>query len=119
LRQMRDRLAPGGVAYLETPNIRSLVYRAGRLLHRLTGGRPRPVFTRLFPPQHVQYFTERGFRVLAEAAGLEVVWLDKRVLPFADLATAVTVALALSVLQAFDRLFGTPILLCAVVRRPV
>ena len=64
-------------------------------------------------------FTEQGFRVLAETAGLEVVRLNKRVLPFADLATSVLVALALSILQAFDRLFATPILLCAVVRRPV
>ena len=119
LRQVRDRLAPGGVAYLETPNIRSLVYRAGRLLHRLTGGWPRSIFARLFPPQHVQYFTERGFRLLAEAASLEVVRLDKRVLPLADLATAVPVGLGLSLLQGLDRLFGTPILLCAVVRRPV
>jgi SAM-dependent methyltransferase len=118
LREVRDRLAPGGVAYLETPNIRSLVYRTGRLLHRLTGGRPRPTFERLFPPQHVQYFSERGFALLAEMAGLEVARLDKRVLPRADLATSLLVGLGLSALQGLDRLFGTPILLCAVARRP-
>jgi 2-polyprenyl-3-methyl-5-hydroxy-6-metoxy-1,4-benzoquinol methylase len=118
LRQVRARLAPGGVAYLETPNIRSLVYRTGRLLHRLTGGRPRPTFERLFPAQHVQYFTERGFAVLAEKAGLEVARLDKRVLPRADLATSRVVGLGLTALQLLDRVFGTPILLCAVLRRP-
>jgi 2-polyprenyl-3-methyl-5-hydroxy-6-metoxy-1,4-benzoquinol methylase len=118
LRQLAERLQPGGVAYLETPNIGSLVYRVGTLLGTLTGGRPVALLERLFPPQHVQYFTEKGFAMLAGRAGLEVVDLQRRVLPFADLATSLPVRLGLAGLQLVDRLAGTEILLCALLRRP-
>jgi SAM-dependent methyltransferase len=118
LRQLGGRLAPGGVAYLETPHIRSLVYGVGRLLGALTGGRPRGLIDRLFPPQHVQYFTAEGFAFLAARAGLEVVHLGRRALPFSDLMTSLPVRVGLSGLQLLDRLAGREILLCALLRRP-
>ncbi len=115
----RRRLAPGGALYVETPNIRSAVYRLGRLLCRGTRCRPRALFERLFPPQHVQYFTVQGFERLAHQAGLEVVRLGTRVLPWADLAASVAVRAGLSIIQLADRLSGEGILIWAVLRRPV
>jgi hypothetical protein len=114
---LRSRLAVGGVAYLETPNIQSWVYRVGRWLSKATGGRPRAAIERLFPPQHIQYFTPLGFETLARRCGLEVAWLEKRRLPYRDLAVSRLVGIGLAGLQWLDWLCRTPILLCAVLRR--
>lgn len=119
LREIRKRLRPGGVAYLETPNIRSTVYRTGRGLSTLTHGWPAGLFERLFPPQHVQYFTAPSFAALAGAAGFEIVSKDTRVLPWDNIAAALPVRAALASMQALDRMIGAGILICAVLRRPL
>ncbi len=119
LREIRKRLRPGGVAYLETPNIRSTVYRIGRGLGALTHGRPKGLIDRLFPPQHVQYFTAPSFAALARAAGFEIVSIDTRVLPWSDIAAALPVRAALAAMQVLDRMIGAGILICAVLRRPL
>lgn len=113
-----QRLRPGGVTYLETPNIRSSVYQVGRLLCRLTAGRPVATFERLFPPQHIQYFTRESFTAMACDCGFEVVRLQSRPLPFADLATSLPIRVGLTGLQVVDQLTGNGILLCALLRRP-
>jgi SAM-dependent methyltransferase len=118
LRQVRGRIRPGGVLYLETPNIRSMVYRFGQALSKVTGGRPAELMQRLFPPQHVQYFTPRSFGSLARASGFDVVRLSERGLPSSDISASPGALVAIGALQAFDRLLGTEILLCAVLRRP-
>ena len=119
LLQIRKRLRSGGVAYLETPNIRSTVYRIGRGISSLTRGRPEQVIERLFPPQHVQYFTPSSFATLARTARFEVVSIDTRVLPWDDIAADLPVRAALAVIQSLDRLMGAGILICAVLRRPL
>lgn len=118
LRQVFIRLRPDGVLYLETPNINSMVYRFGRLLCQITGGQPRPVFERLFPPQHVQYFTNSSLATLAKQCGFEVVRLDHRTLPPTDISTSLPIRLGVAALQLLDLLFGSKILLCALLRRP-
>lgn len=110
------RLRPGGVLYLETPNIHSQIYRIGRLLSHAPGGLARAIVERLFPPEHVQYFTRASLQRLAAAAGLEVVALDSRPIPFAEIATSALVRAGLRVLQALDTAAGTEIILCAVLR---
>ena len=119
LRRVRDRMCPGGALYLETPNIRSAVYRFGQALARLTGGRPAGLIERLFPRQHIQYFTAESLAFLAERSGFEVVRLIQRGLPLSDIAASPLARLPIAVLQAFDRVAGTEILLCAVLRRPL
>ena len=119
LRDIRNRLRPGGVVYLETPNIQSAVYRIGCALNRLTGGRPEELFERLFPPQHVQYFTASSLAGLARTAGFEVVRVHSRVLPWGDIAASIPVRLATSALQLLDRGRGARILIWAVLKRPV
>jgi len=71
---VKRRLRDGGVIYVETPNIGSAVYGAGLLASRITGGRPRPIFERLFPPEHVQYFSRDGLKRAAEMAGLQLMF---------------------------------------------
>lgn len=119
LRRVRDRICPGGALYLETPNIRSAVYRFGRALARLTSGRPAGLIERLFPPQHIQYFTAKSLVFVAQGSGFEVVRLIQRGLPLPDIAASPWARMPIAVLQAIDRLAGTEILLCAVLRRPL
>jgi len=119
LQEIRSRLRPGGVAYLETPNIRSAVYCIGRVLCRMTRGWPPSLFNRLFPPQHIQYFTADGLAALASSSGFEVVQIKSRVLSWSDIAASWPVRASMAALQACDRLTGNRILLCATLRRPI
>jgi 2-polyprenyl-3-methyl-5-hydroxy-6-metoxy-1,4-benzoquinol methylase len=116
LQNIRARLRPGGVAYLETPNIRSMVYRIGRSLGGLTKAQ---FLDRLFPPQHLQYFTKASFGELCQTAGFEIVSIDTRVLPWDDIAASMPIRCGLSAIQLLDRCIGTRILICAVLRRPL
>ena len=74
----------------------------GWVLSRITGGRPTAIFERLFPSQHIQYFTRSSFATLAHECGFEVVQLDLRSLPFTDLAISLPIRLALTGVQLFD-----------------
>ena len=114
---IRRRLRPGGVVYIETPNAGSFVYRVGGILCNLTGARPRKLFERLFPPQHVQYFTPGSLAALAGTAGFEIVRIGTRVLPGSDIAASALVRLAMASLQVLDRCTSRCILIWAVLRR--
>lgn len=118
LREIRERLLPGGLVYVETPNIQSAVYRIGRALSRFTGGRLSGMLERLFPPQHVQYFTRTSLAELARSAGLEVVRMNTRVLPWSDIAASFAVRAAMSTMQLLDRVTEERILIWAILRRP-
>ncbi len=118
LEEIGRRLAPGGVTYLETPNIRSAVYRIGRWLSIVTGGRPAGLYDRLFPAQHIQYFTRQSLAMLARASGLEVIALGERTLPSGDIAANPLVRASMSAMQAIDRLTRERILIWVVLRRP-
>ena len=118
LSQVRSRLAPGGVLYVETPNIRSAVYTLGRVLSHVMASSGSGMIQRLFPPQHVQYFTTDSLSRLAREAGLEVVQVDTRVLPLSDIAASVATRCAVGILQAVDRVLRREILVWAVLRRP-
>jgi SAM-dependent methyltransferase len=115
--EVKRRLRRGGVAYFETPNITSHVYRLGRMLSVVSGGRPTSVFERLFPPEHIQYFSRIGFEKVVAASGLEIISLATRPLRFGDIGTSLWVRLAMSGIQVLDVLAGNAILLCLVARR--
>ncbi len=118
LREARTRLRPGGVVYLETPNIQSMVYQAGRILCDLTGGRPEKFFERLFPAHHVQYFTRTGLSDLAEKCGFEVVDIGLRRLLLADLGVSIPVRICVMALQLLDQLRREMVLIWVVLRKP-
>jgi 2-polyprenyl-3-methyl-5-hydroxy-6-metoxy-1,4-benzoquinol methylase len=71
------RLADDGLFYLETPNWLSAVYQLGRAAG---GARPRRVFERVFPREHMQYFTPAGLRLAVEGSGLRLVGIGTRAL---------------------------------------
>jgi|SRR5579863_1162208 len=119
LREVFRRLRPGGVVYLETPNIRSAVYSAARMLSYVFRGRKSNILERVFPPQHIQYFTRNGLAGLARECSFEVAWLGTRALAWDDIAASAAVCAGMAVLQQADRLIGSRILLCTVLRRPV
>jgi SAM-dependent methyltransferase len=110
------RLAPTGACYLETPNIRSCVYGLGRLVCNWTGYAP-ALIARLFPPEHIQYFSTRGLAGLARASGLDIAAMGTRILPAAEIAVSPPVRATLVTLQSIDRLLGREILLWVVLRR--
>jgi len=118
LREIRKRLRPGGVAYLETPNIRSAVYGTGRILSSLTGGRPAALYQRLFPAQHIQYFTRASLATLVKACGFELARMGTRALPWDDIAASGLVRAGMAGMQTLDRMTGERILIWAVLRRP-
>jgi 2-polyprenyl-6-hydroxyphenyl methylase/3-demethylubiquinone-9 3-methyltransferase len=118
LAEIRARLRPGGLAYIETPNIRSAVYRIGRMLSVLGGGRPAGLYERLFPPQHIQYFTSESLSMLIRSSGLDLAKIGKRRLPSLHVAASLPIRAAMTGIQAIDGMIGEEILIWAVLRRP-
>lgn len=114
LRQVSERLERGGVCYLETPNIRSSIYVAGRRVCNATDGRPTWLCERLFLPEHVQYLSPRGLEAAAAAARLRVAVAGRRSLAAADVNAALPIRLGVQSLQMLDRAMGREILHCAV-----
>jgi 2-polyprenyl-3-methyl-5-hydroxy-6-metoxy-1,4-benzoquinol methylase len=119
LSEIRSRLAPGGIAYLETPHIRSSVYRFGKMLAAIAGTKMAPTLERLFPAQHLHHFTTESFGRLVRSAGLEPASITTRVLPPSDLAVSKVAQLPIQLLQILDRIAGWEILITAVLRRPL
>ncbi len=118
LLEVHRRLRPGGAVYLETPNIRSSVYAAGRILAALERLPLHRLLDRLFPAEHLHYFTAAALASMARCAGLDVVAISTRPLPWSGIAASTAVRLAMAPLQALDRVSGRDILICAVLRRP-
>jgi SAM-dependent methyltransferase len=113
LADVASRLASDGLVYLETPNWTSAVYRIGERLAVGTGGRPRAVFERLFPPEHVQYFTPDGIRALVARTPLRPLHVATRRLSFAAVAGGPFVRAATALGQLPDRGRDRRILICA------
>jgi SAM-dependent methyltransferase len=113
LENAASRLAPDGLVYLETPNWQSAVYRLGDRLARIGGSRPRGIFERLFPPEHVQYFTPPGLRALVERTPMQTLHMTSRRLAFSDVAGGSLVRAATRLAQLPDRGEDQAILLCA------
>ena len=118
-RAMHDRLRPGGVAFVETPNTGSTIYRVGTALAAATTGFPKGVMRRLFPPEHVQYFSRRGIELAAGHAGFTVAAAGTRNLPMADIAVGVPLRLVLGAMQWPDAVLGQGALRWALLRKPV
>jgi hypothetical protein len=110
-------LASGGLFFIQTPNCESIVYQLGWRISQLTNGRPSGSLDRLFPPQHIQYFSQCGLQFLAQRIGFQVVDMQTRILPRSDIVTSVLVRVGLMGLQVIDSLRGKQILLCTVLRK--
>jgi SAM-dependent methyltransferase len=117
LREVRARLREGGICYLETPNIRSIVYGIGRLISNLTDGRPAWLCERLFLPEHVQYLSADGLALAARASDLRVIALARRSLGGADVNAPAPIRAAVHSMQLADRLLGREILHYAILAR--
>jgi SAM-dependent methyltransferase len=118
LRSVHERMSSGGILYIQTPNCESAIYRIGWRISGLTNGRPQGVMERLFPPQHIQYFSRRGFRSLAEKCAFQILDLQTRILPAKDIVTSTLVRAGLMGLQVIDSWRNDQILLCAVLKKP-
>jgi 2-polyprenyl-3-methyl-5-hydroxy-6-metoxy-1,4-benzoquinol methylase len=110
LRAIRGRLNAGGILYLETPNIASVVYDVGRILGLAPGLAPRRLRERLFPAEHVQYFTKEGLSAVLARSGLTVIDGKTRSLSASDLSASWPTRTAVVGLQLVDRIRDTHIL---------
>lgn len=113
LENVSTRLAADGLVWVETPNWCSTVYRVGDWLARVSTSRPRSVFERLFPQEHVQYFTVDGMRRLIERTPLQLLRVRTRSLPYAAVAGGTLVKAGTWVAQLPDRRSDRQILICA------
>lgn len=107
-----DRLRPGGMAYIETPNHLSVVYGVGRLLANLTGGRPRDALARLYPPHHIVYLSANALQVSIKQSRLELRRFYTRRLPMLDVGGAWPLRFGLGALQILDTVTGEKALTC-------
>lgn len=110
-------LQPGGIAYVESPNQLSAVYSVGRVLCGLTGARPREVFERLFPSEHIQYFSPAGLTKISDSFGLKVIQEGSKSMPASEIAVGTLIRAGLAVLQGLDHLYGHKILTWALLQR--
>ena len=118
LRSIYERMDAGGVLYLQTPNVHSSLYQLGYRICQLTGARPRIVFSRLFPPQHLQCFSRYGLSSLAELCGFQVVKVETRSLPVSDIVAHQLVRSLVMGIQLLD--FGKDqTLICALLQKPL
>jgi SAM-dependent methyltransferase len=113
LESVSERLAADGLVYVETPNWRSAVYLVGERLARVSASRPRRVFERLFPPEHVQYFTVDGIRELIERTPLRLLHVRTKPLAYAAVAGGTLVRAGTRIAQLPDRRSDRQILICA------
>jgi 2-polyprenyl-3-methyl-5-hydroxy-6-metoxy-1,4-benzoquinol methylase len=113
LESIAERLAANGLVYIETPNWGSAVYLVGERLARISASRPRRVFERLFPPEHVQYFTLDGIYALIHRTRLRALHVATRPLPFRAVAGAKVVKAGTWAAQLPDRGSDRRIVICA------
>ena len=118
LGELLRRVRPGGLVFLQTPNIRSMVYRISQCLAFLTGSRPLAFFERVFPAQHVQYFTPESLARFAQEVGFQVIQSGTHVLPASDIAVSIPVLVPMQALQFLDTLLRREILIWSILRRP-
>ena len=117
LRQIHDHLDPGGVVYIQTPNMKSTIYQLGRLFSGFAVLQRTGVAERLFPPQHIQYFSRQGLVDLIKSRDFAVVNLETRILRPFELGVSKLMFLPLTILQFIDMLLGRQILLCALLKK--
>lgn len=102
LQAIYNRLQKNGFVYLETPNVRSTIYQLANTLSKLTNGKPEWLCERMFPKEHIQYFSEKGLRQLAEKIGFKILFIKKKTLPFSDIGSSSLIRLGVSFLQGID-----------------
>jgi 2-polyprenyl-3-methyl-5-hydroxy-6-metoxy-1,4-benzoquinol methylase len=118
LRHVRERLAAGGVLYLQTANVDASVYQVGWRIGRITGARPRNMFARLFPPQHLQYFSQLGLASLARKCRFEVRRMETKAFPVNDIIGERVLFTLVTGAQFLDSLTRKRILIRALLQKP-
>jgi 2-polyprenyl-3-methyl-5-hydroxy-6-metoxy-1,4-benzoquinol methylase len=98
LRDLAERLAPGGALFVQTIHEHSIVPALGRWAYAWSAGRVRGPARRTHEAHHLVFFSRRGLEGLARAAGLRVrdLWFDRLARARMDgpaLVTAATAAL--------------------------
>jgi 2-polyprenyl-3-methyl-5-hydroxy-6-metoxy-1,4-benzoquinol methylase len=101
-KKIRESLNDDGFFYFETPNIRSLIYKLGFYLNLLRIPFLKKSLERLFPPEHLQYYSREGLKEIAEKAGLKILMLKSKSIQTHDLGVSALVNIGLQGLQLID-----------------
>jgi SAM-dependent methyltransferase len=112
LADARRRLARAGLVYVETPNRCASTYVVGGILARLSRLNSSAAMARLFPPEHVQYFTAAGLERAAGRAGLRPLRIFGRRLGREALVGGAALQLGMAALQFPDALRSERLLIC-------
>ena len=110
LLRIRDLLVPRGVVVIRTPLCDSLIPRTLGLLYRLSFGRVRFGFEKLFS-EHLFHFSEEGIRRLVERCGFRILeayredYIDPHTLPHKEWAQNPLVRLGANVAIFLSHLF--------------
>lgn len=99
---VREALNDDGFFYFETPNIRSLIYKLGFYLNRLRISFLKKSLEKLFPPEHLQYYSREGLKEIEKKAGLKILMLKSKSIPTQDLGVSALVNIGLQGLQLID-----------------
>jgi 2-polyprenyl-3-methyl-5-hydroxy-6-metoxy-1,4-benzoquinol methylase len=116
LRAMHQRLAPGGVVALSTPNQRSILDLVAGTLYRLSGRRLSAPLEKFYIEQHFLYFTPKTLRQAFERAEFEVAELRRERTDLKRLTLSPLMRLMLHALFLAARAFGRENRLFAVAR---
>jgi len=73
LAAVRQRLAPGGVIAIATPNQASILHLIAGALYHASGGRIQAPLNKMYLIPHFLYFTPQSLAETARRAGLEMV----------------------------------------------
>jgi 2-polyprenyl-3-methyl-5-hydroxy-6-metoxy-1,4-benzoquinol methylase len=95
------RSGRGGYLYLETPNPKSCIYTLGIFLSK-TPLRVMPALRRLFPCEHIQYFSLTALIKSLTLAGWKIIYYGNKKLESSQLAVPRPVASILEILQKID-----------------
>jgi SAM-dependent methyltransferase len=116
LAAVRQRLAPGGVIAIATPNQASILHLIAGALYHASGGRIQAPLNKMYLVPHFLYFTPQSLAETARRAGLEIVTSELESTELQRLTLSPPVRLALEAAFWIARRTGLENRLFAIVR---
>jgi len=117
LTQINRRMCSGGMCYIETPNLKSIIFELTKFINSTTHGQFKTLCERVFPQEHIQYFSQKGLERLCIEAGFKIKIQYNRVLSMDDIGSSLLIKLGMGMLQCVDKLRNEAILSCVILEK--